>query len=210
MMSPNTNFFVALHSSKTLGLFEAGVKASVRSIPNNFSHDTVIFSARGGINATLVAWGDMLLKRGEKQRVDPYSDFVLSHLGHWNDAGAFYYHNKSPFTTYEEALLAIKADAKARNIPFRYSQWDDWWAYQEGDWPGLTRWWPRPDAFPSGLTGWLGLPLSLYAPGYSADNVYRDSYNWVLDSKKHAIPVDKNFYRDIFRNGTKAGMVMFE
>ena len=43
-----------------------------------------------------------------------------------NDAGAYYYHNPAPFRNYEEALLAVKADAEARSIPFQYSQWDDW------------------------------------------------------------------------------------
>ena len=40
-----------------------------------------------------------------------------------SDAGAFYYHNPRPFKNYQEALLAVKADAEARHIPFRYSQW---------------------------------------------------------------------------------------
>ena len=40
-----------------------------------------------------------------------------------SDAGAYYYHNPSPFNNYQEALLAVKADAEARQIPFRYSQW---------------------------------------------------------------------------------------
>jgi len=44
----------------------------------------------------------------------------------------YYYHNPKPFGNYQEALLAVKADAEARHIPFRYSQWDDWWAYQHG------------------------------------------------------------------------------
>ena len=76
----------------------------------------------------------MLLRKAGKERVDPYQrgDFALSHLGHWNDAGGFYYQDPSPFPNYEEALLAVKADAKARRIPFRYEQLDDWWAVQRG------------------------------------------------------------------------------
>ena len=45
-------------------------------------------------------------------------------------AGGYYYHDPSPFANYEEALKAVKADAEARSIPFRYSQWDDWCAFE--------------------------------------------------------------------------------
>lgn len=216
MMSPLDNYFVAIHSSETTpGLMQAGVKASVRAIPPGFSHDTLVHAGRG-VNDTLVSWGDRLLAQSGKTRVDPYKDFMLGHLGHWNDAGAFYYHNPAPFPNYQEALLAVKADAQARSIPFRYSQWDDWWAYQNhsdfGNWGGVTNWVPMPGVFPDGMTDWLGLPLSLYASSYSAGNVYRqaDMFAWNTDDRGHAIPVDRTFYDAIFRNGTAAGMKMFE
>ena len=37
---------------------------------------------------------------------------------------------------------------------------------------GLLYWQPRAGVFPSGLSGWLDLPLSLYAPAYSLESVY--------------------------------------
>ena len=80
MLSPAQHYFVALHSTMREGRVEAGVKASVRSIPAGFTYDTVIH-AGAGPNATLVGWGDHLLGRTGKSRVDPYDDFVLSHLG---------------------------------------------------------------------------------------------------------------------------------
>ena len=52
-------------------------------------HETVLV-AGNGLNNTLISFGDLLLAKSNKSRVDPYKDFVLSHLGHWNDAGAFY------------------------------------------------------------------------------------------------------------------------
>ena len=69
-----------------------------------------------------------------------------------------------------------------------------------------------PSAFPSGLSDWLGWPTSLYASSYSAENVYRQAgkYDWKVDAGTHALPVDPEFYRDIFTNGSKAGMKMFE
>ena len=166
VMSPADNFFVGIHSTQTAHFpsqLQAGIKATVESIPKGFGHTTLLFGGHG-INDTLIGFGDVLLAKSGKPRVDPYSDFVLGHLGHWNDAGGYYYHNPSPFSNYEEALLAVKADAEARRIPFRYSQWDDWWSYQhDGDFGndgGEVYWWPEPSVFPSGLTDWLGWPVS--------------------------------------------------
>ena len=63
------------------------------------------------------------------------------------------------------------------------------WAYQHGgdfgNDGGVTNWWPKPSVFPSGLTDWLGLPLSLYSSSYSGDNVYLGEYDWKVDSLKH-------------------------
>ena len=113
--------------------------------------------------------------------------------GYWTDAGGYYYQNPAPFANYEQALLAVKADAQARSIPFRYAQFDDWWAVQRGDFGGdegplhlppgpgggLMYWQPRNGTFPSGLTGWLGWPLSLYAPAYSAKSLYLNVSRYV-------------------------------
>ena len=84
VVSPSTNFFVGIHSNKQdPALLAAGIKASVTSIPPKFEHDTLIVAGHG-LNDTLVAFGDILLAKSGKPRVDPYKDdFVLSHLGHW-------------------------------------------------------------------------------------------------------------------------------
>ena len=94
---------------------------SVLAIPKGFSHDTLLVAGHGQ-NDTLVAFGDVLLAKSGKKRIDPYKDFILSHLGHWNDAGAYYYHNPAPYKNYEQALLAVQAEARAQKIPFR-SRW---------------------------------------------------------------------------------------
>ena len=240
MVGPASHFFIALHSTMTQGALDMGLKASVRAVPNGTVHDTLVFAGGGGggvvncINRTIVNWGDVLLRISGKARVDAYADFALSHLGHWNDAGAFHYQNPSPHSSYQGALLAVKADADARQVPFRYSQWDDWWAQQRGDFGGdegplhlapapgggLLFWQPRAgdpagSVFPDGgLTDWLGLPLALYAPAYSAEsaqymNVSR--YGWLVDpATGHALPTKQAFYEELFANGTRAGMVTFE
>ena len=85
---------------------------------------------------------------------------------------------------------------------------DDWWAFQHGgdfgNDGGVTNWYPKPSVFPSGLSDWLGLPLSLYSSSYSGDNIYVNvsKYNFKVDQQKHALPVSRAFYDDIFANAS--------
>lgn len=70
------------------------------------------------------------------------------------------------------------------------------------DIPGIVDFPPDKRAIPDGLTNWLELPSSLYAPMWSANNSYRDQYRWVVDETVGtdagaAIPVDPQFYRDV-------------
>ena len=120
------------------GLLAAGLKASVTTlIPAGTTYETVMYtSGTNSTNDTLHGWGDLLLKKAGKPRTNPYSDFILSHLGYWTDAGAYHYQNPAPFSNYQEAMLAVKDDALTRGIPFRYFQFDDWWAVQRGDFGG--------------------------------------------------------------------------
>jgi hypothetical protein len=83
ILSPLSNFHVGIHS--TAGrehVLEAGIKATVKQIPANFTHTTVLH-AGPGIMPTLRGWGDALLLQGGKKRPDPYDDWTLAHLGYW-------------------------------------------------------------------------------------------------------------------------------
>jgi hypothetical protein len=169
--------------------------------------------AGDGINHTMMDWGDVLLAVSGKQRTDPYSDFVLAHLGYWTDNGAYYYMGvHTNYSNSEEALKAVKSDLAKRRIPIRCMQWDDWWMESKGDRPGITSWTPKMSVFPSGFTDWLDMPLSLYAPMYSSENDWTDRYHFKKDPNGNptAIPLDPAFYPDLFHNGTKIGMKMFE
>ena len=172
-IAPTGNFFVAgqaIAEGRTLG---CGIRSSVARLPPGFAHTTALVGGVG-INSTLHTLGDLLLGIGGKRRVDPYrSSFVLSHAGYWTDNGAFYYHNHGTFPNGEVALKAVKADLAERRIPNRYMQLDDWWFESEGDVPGMLSWVPKPTEFPSGFPTWLDVPLSMYAPMYSAANVRR-------------------------------------
>eukprot|EP01060_Flectonema_neradi_P036842 TRINITY_DN721_c0_g1_i5.p1 TRINITY_DN721_c0_g1~~TRINITY_DN721_c0_g1_i5.p1 ORF type:complete len:770 (+),score=161.41 TRINITY_DN721_c0_g1_i5:67-2310(+) len=215
MIGPYDNFLTSVHASRngTSGtkIFAAGIKGSISVIPENFCHTTLMGFGQG-VNSTLVSFGDQLLKRSGKERVDAKKDFVLSQLGYWTDHGGYYYQTHPNFSNAEDALLAVKADAKNRSIPIQYFQWDDWWYYQyEGDTGGLMEWQPYPNVFPSGMTKWLDMPLSLYVAEYNRYNIYVNDYKFAFDDKtNHSLPVDKQFYLDMFKNGTDIGMKMFE
>ena len=82
---------------------------------------------------------------------------------------------------------------------------------KHGNFPGMISWNPKPEVFPSGFSDWLKLPLSLYAPAYFAQNAWRDDYHWKVDHAQNtSIPIDPNFYLDLFQNGTSIGMKLFE
>mmetsp|Transcript_28175 Transcript_28175/g.52614 ORF Transcript_28175/g.52614 Transcript_28175/m.52614 type:complete len:774 (-) Transcript_28175:206-2527(-) len=208
VLSPFSSFFVGIHSTGANNQFECGIKQSVQHIPGKFTYDTVLVSGQG-INSTVNFYGEMMMQKGGKTRVSPYvSDFVLSHLGYWTDNGAYYYHYlpRPPFNNSEEALKAVQADAIARDIPVRYFQWDDWWFYNGSPWQYEA----VPSIFPDGLSDWMHSPLSLYTGEYGANNPYRSRFEFVDHQATTVLPVDVGFYRELFRNGTKAGMKMFE
>eukprot|EP00038_Savillea_parva_P003767 m.130016 g.130016 ORF g.130016 m.130016 type:complete len:666 (+) comp11274_c1_seq2:922-2919(+) len=216
VLGPGGNWMTAMNtgSDQSLG---CGIKDSVYALPPGFVHDTFLVGGTG-INATVSAYGEALLTLSGKPRPDPNDDFVLSHLGYWTDNGAYYDSrnvNNSGFANHEVALKALKQRWTAEGIPFRYVQWDDWqWRNGSGagmDVPGIVHWPPDESAIPDGLTDWLEMPTSLYAPMYAAQNDYSDQYTWLVDDVYgSSIPLDVQFYRDLFANGSKAQMKMFE
>eukprot|EP00755_Sulcionema_specki_P019009 Sspe_Gene.68324::Locus_40308_Transcript_1_1_Confidence_1.000_Length_1877::g.68324::m.68324 len=212
MIGPYGNFLVGIHASGANGKsLNAGVRASIGALPAGFTHDTLLYAGQG-VNNTLYEWGELLLQRTGKQRVNPYDDFVLSNLGYWTDHGGYYYRNKRNYSNLEEALKAVKADAMAQNIPIQYFQWDDWWFPENrGDSGGMVNWTAITTIFPDGMTDWLKMPLSLYMPMYYSENVYVGKYPFVFDNKtKNALPVSRKFFDDIFAQGKAIGMRMFE
>jgi len=88
---------------------------------------------------------------------------------------------------------------------------DDWFPVENGDQPGTLYWWPGPE-IPSGMTNFLGAPTSLYSSMWSDKNVYQQAglYKWAVDGSGSVLPVDVQFFRDIFKNGSVAQMKMFE
>eukprot|EP00755_Sulcionema_specki_P023991 Sspe_Gene.80233::Locus_50524_Transcript_1_1_Confidence_1.000_Length_1007::g.80233::m.80233 len=128
MFGPHGHFLVSIHAGASEGRFlDAGIKASVSEVPPGFAYDTIMLAGQG-MNDTVVGWGDLLLEKSGKRRVDAMEDFVLSQLGYWTDNGAYYYaRHHDGFANSEEALKAVKSEMQRRGIPVKYYQWDDWW-----------------------------------------------------------------------------------
>eukprot|EP00039_Didymoeca_costata_P008485 m.112767 g.112767 ORF g.112767 m.112767 type:complete len:859 (-) comp14102_c0_seq2:80-2656(-) len=220
LLGPLDNFLISVHTPSQeqhgVKVLSAGIKASVKFIPAGFNH-TIVLLGGHGINSTMYEFGSMLLSKTGKQRTDPYDSVnrkILGRLGYWTDNGAYYYHGHTGFDNHEEALKAVKQSFEMSKLPVRYYQWDDWWMYQKGDTKyGMEYWWPMPTEIPDGMTNWLNSPTSLYNPMYSATNVYINNpdYEWLIDeTKNNTIPLGQKFYDDIFANGSKAQMAMFE
>ncbi len=217
VIAPSTNWFTSVHEPNAYGI-GVGIKQSVAMLPQNFSHDTLIVFGDTP-NKTLSLLGNLLLQRSGKIHINPYSDFVLSHLGYWTDNGAFYdsTQKKLSFDNYEDVILALKDEWRKHELPFRYVQWDDWqWEHQ--DIPGPTpNWLPNKTSLPSGMTDWLQMPVSLYNPMYSSQTSYIQNSElgeWVVDYNSSkggsALPLSPMYYRAAFRNGSRAQMKMFE
>jgi len=124
------NFFVSGFAARgNDSVLDAGLRTTLDSIPVGHHHTTILVTGNG-INATMVEWGDVLLKNGDiqKERSNVYDDFSLAHLGYWTDNGAYHYNGakESRYNNIEEALLGVKDGMKKRGIPIQNVQWDDW------------------------------------------------------------------------------------
>ena len=52
-----------------------------------------------------------------------YTEETLFVVRYWTDNGACYYHTTgTQYSNYEDLLVAVKEDADAKEIPFRYVQ----------------------------------------------------------------------------------------
>lgn len=123
---------------------------------------------------------------------------------------------------YEQTLLAVKAYADESRIPYRYMQLDSWWYYRSRD-PfsadlngvpdgGVRNWTARPDVLPSGLSSLfakLGLHFVAHNRFWAPDNVYRDSYRFLVGART-ALPLEPRFWDDLFEEATKWGLRVYE
>ena len=213
VFSPLDHFYVSLIDFKE-DQIQYGVEGEIKEIPAGFEHSFLLVSGKG-MNATIERWGDLLRAHTGKKRVDRYADTGLSYLGYWTDAGAAYYWKTIPGMNYEQTLLAVKAEANARGIPYRYFQIDSWWYYTKK--PGLIvkgakRWAPRPDVFPDGLTAFrerIGLPLVAHTRWFAPDNDHAKDFPFIIEDRV-AIPQGRAFFDRVLSDAKSWGIETYE
>lgn len=213
VFSPLDHFYASLIEFRD-GEIRYGIQGDIRRIPAGFEHRFILVRGEG-LNATIAQWGELLRTHAGKAPVDRYADTGLSYLGYWTDAGAAYYWNTLPGKNAQDTLLAVKAEADRRGIPYRYFQIDSWWYYTKR--PGLVvegarRWAPRPDVFPNGLPAFraaLGLPLIAHTRFFAPDSEHTREFPFVKGSRV-AIPLGRAFYDRIMRDAKSWGIETYE
>ncbi|HKX00090.1 MAG TPA: hypothetical protein VJN43_20280 [Bryobacteraceae bacterium] len=173
----------------------SGIDPSIAILPEHFSHQTILVIGKG-INQTFDMWGKALTDLAGKRRPRNDADITLSHLGYWTDHGATYYYHFEPALGYENTLLAIRKEFRAKGVPLGYLQLDSWF-YPKGPearWDdlahGIYKYVASPDLFSTGLKAFqqeLGIPLVTHARWIDASSPYRREYrlsgNVVIDPR---------------------------
>ena len=189
-----------------------GVIGSVTSIPPGFVARTLVAATRGGPSAGMLRAGRAALRYHGTVRAGDNSTKVL---GYGTDNGAYFYYKTEinrtdgkPLT-YEQTLLDVMADARARDIPYQYVQLDSWW-YTQGKGGGVVSWTAKPDVFPHGLA-WLheqlGVPFFMHNRMWSSETTYAaqngGTYSFTVETANSlAIPLEQVFWDDLLANNT--------
>ncbi|XP_065187086.1 uncharacterized protein LOC135817773 [Sycon ciliatum] len=211
VISPLDNFMVGIQdiAKEVGGGITCGINGQVLNIPEGFNHSTIMWAGQG-LKDTMYDWGGALLKYHGKSRTPLDSDFSVKYLGWWTDNGGYYHYNPETNKTYQQTMLDAKAKLEELNIPARYFQLDSWWYFQEASHGALTLWEPRPDVFPSGMSDWLGLPLSLHNRWFAAKNNYSADWFLVKEGQDCALPSSKELFDTIMSKTAKWGPGMFQ
>ncbi len=215
VFSPMDHFFIT-HIEVGEGELRPGVNGEVRELPEGFTHRFLLVEGKG-MAATIERWGDLLLEDRGRARTDRYADVGLSRLGYWTDNGAHYYYRTEEGMNEEDTLLAVKADADARAIPYGYMQLDSWWYYKEpaaglGSPGGLMRWEPIEEMFPDGLAAFherLGLPLILHNRWFAPDNDYRADHEFI-EGEGMVLPAGPEVFERFMADARSWGVVTYE
>jgi hypothetical protein len=198
-----------------------GIIGSVTSIPAGFVARTLVAATRGGPSAGTLRMGRLALQYHGTTRA---RDVTTETLGYATDNGQYYYYNEEKNVssgkplTYEQTLLDVVADAKARGIPYKYMQLDSWW-YTQGRGGGVVQWDAKPTVFPHGLE-WFSqqvqMPFYMHNRMWAAENVYAKqnggAYDFIVEPANNlAIPNSQTFWDDLLRNAsTLWNLVVYE
>ena len=207
VISPQ-NTFMSSHqqiftpSGSSTPIFSTGILGSVNTVPKGYSMETLLV-AGNNVTGTMEQWGRLLRLRYKKHDHYRLNDYSINYLGYYTDNGACYYYATDKFANYEEALIAVKKEADAEGIPYRYVQLDSWW-YYKGMHNGVKNWTAMPSIFPRGIeyvanvTGW---PIVAHNRYFSPNTDYASQnggqYKFIIDTDKVALPDDPKFWTDL-------------
>ena len=216
ILSPAANFLVANTVKNSDGSISSGINAGISSLPQNFTHKTMLTIGKG-INATYTTWGQAMTDLQGKVRPANDADVSLNTLGYWTDNGATYYYNFDSSKGYEGTLEAVKSDFNAKGIPLGYMQLDSWW-YPKGSsdtWQGNGSsrggeytYTADKTLFPNGLSAFqqqLGLPLITHARWIDTSSPYRSQY-----TMSNNVSTDPNFWKTIMGYIKSGGVMTYE
>eukprot|EP01052_Picozoa_sp_SAG31_P006490 SAG31_NODE_299_length_18114_cov_3.533777_9_plen_530_part_00 len=132
VLSPASSFLSSVITPAHAGVLRCGVQGAALSLPPGHSASFLMHAGQG-VPETFMSWGTQLLAMYNKPRASPSSSVSLQYLGYSTTGAYFYAHRKNE--TYAQTLLAVKADAEAQQIPYKWMLIDSWW-YHEGPTPG--------------------------------------------------------------------------
>lgn len=133
----------------------------------------------------------------------------------------YYNTQKDPSTgkplDYQDTLLNVLADEKARGVPIKYLQLDSWW-YTQGKGGGVTNWSATSKTFPNGLLPFyeqVKMPFYAHNRYWAAENVYAKQnggdYDFIVEEDNQmAVPLEQRFWDDLLFNATQWGMTVYE
>jgi hypothetical protein len=199
------------------GAASSAVNAKIASLPDGFSHATLL-AAGDGVNDAMGNWGSALQALGGKHAVANDADPVLTKFGYWTDNGGSYYYKFDEKLGYAGTLLAVKDSFAKMGIPLGYMQLDSWfypkgprrtWDNGGGDLPfGEDVYRADPKLFPNGLAAFhqqIGLPFVTHARWVSPTSPYRHDYKMSGN-----VLIDPKFWSETAAYLKDAGVITYE
>ncbi len=170
-----------------------GLHGSVDFIPSGTTTLTLLTFGQG-LGATVMRWGDLMLRHAGKLRGKARDSTLVKKLGFWNCYGSYYADLFRP--TDAVTLLELSNYFQEADIPVGYLGLDLWYIFDQVGFAKSYR--PHPDKYPQGLKAVVqetGLPLLLHMSAFAPDNEYLDSYEFVADESS-GYPAASVFYQD--------------
>ena len=196
VMSPLNHFLISpmrlIETPAGAGVAR-GLHGSVDFIPTGTTTLTLLVFGQG-LAATMMRWGDLMLRHAGKKRGKGQLSTLVKKLGFWNCYGGYYADLFRP--TDAATLLELSRYFQESDLPVRYFGLDLWYLFDQVGFARSYR--PHPDKYPRGLKAVsqeTGLPFLLHMSAFAPDNEYLDSYEFVEDEGS-GYPAGPEFYQD--------------